>query len=129
MADRCSHHIIVLTTGKQDRGAKATLALSWGCAALALGKSVSLFFTMEGTVWALAGAMKGVAVGGFEPLANYLDQYLDLGGEILVCSPCSDYYCSWSPEELPARLIPQAKLTGLTTIAAMCGPGTNIITF
>jgi len=73
--------------------------------------------------------MKGVAVGGFEPLANYLDQYMELGGEILVCSPCSDYYCSFDSTELPAKLLPKAKLVGLATIVGMASPGCNIITF
>ena len=39
--------LITLTTGKQDRGTRATLAFSWGCAALAMGKKVSIYLTME----------------------------------------------------------------------------------
>ncbi|MFZ2957007.1 MAG: DsrE family protein [Candidatus Ozemobacteraceae bacterium] len=129
MADNSNRLIIVLTTGKQDRGTKATLAFSWGCTALAMGKSVSMFLTMEGTIWALQNAMKDVAVGGFEPLSNYLEQYLELGGEILVCAPCSLYYCSSDSDNIQSRLIPNSRMVGLTTVVGMAGPGSSIITF
>ncbi|MFH0803084.1 MAG: DsrE family protein [bacterium] len=121
--------MIVLTTGKQDRGTRATLAFSWGCAALSLGKKVSLYLTMDGTVWAMHGAMKGVEVNGFEPLKNYKDQFVEFGGEILVCAPCSEYYCSSDQKQLSESLIAEAKLVGLTTIAAKADTKTQIITF
>lgn len=121
--------IIVLTTGKQDRGTRATLAFAWGCAALAMGRDVSIYLTMDGTIWALKDSMKDVVVGGFEPLCNYKEQYLSLGGEILVCAPCSDYYCSFDRDRMDEMIIPEAKLVGLTTIVGKTKPGTKIITF
>lgn len=121
--------LITLTTGKQDRGTRATLALSWGCAALAMGQTVSIFFTMDGTVWASNRATKGVSVGGFETLEEYITQFVDLGGEILVCAPCSEYYCSVESAELRGNLIKEAKLTGLATIVSIMGPNTKTITF
>jgi len=63
--------IVVLTTGKGDRGTRATLAFSWACISLALGRPTSVYLTMEGTIWALKNATHGVRVDGFEPLANY----------------------------------------------------------
>ena len=66
--------LITLTTGKQDRGTRATLAFSWGCAALAMGQSVSIFMTMDGSIWATKNATKGVSVGGFDNLDEYLDR-------------------------------------------------------
>ncbi|MDQ7823429.1 MAG: DsrE family protein [Candidatus Eremiobacteraeota bacterium] len=121
--------IMVLTTGKQDRGTRATLAFAWGCAALAMGKQVSMYLTMEGTMWALRGAMRDVEVGGFEPLSAYLEQYCALGGELLVCAPCSEYYCSFDRDTMTEKLIPEAKLVGLTTIVGKTGPSTKVITF
>jgi predicted peroxiredoxin len=50
MSSEAPDAMIVLTTGKQDRGTRATLAFCWGCTALALGQRVSMFLTMEGTV-------------------------------------------------------------------------------
>ena len=50
--------LIILTTGKQDRGTRATLAFSWGRAALAMGQEVTMYLTMDGTVWAMRGSVR-----------------------------------------------------------------------
>ena len=121
--------LITITTGKHDRGSKATLAFSWGCAALAMGKSVSIYLSMDGTVWAAKGAMKGVEVGGFEPLQDYLEQFIDLGGELLVCAPCTEYYCAFDRGLIPSTLIAEAKLTGLASIVAKMSNNTSSLTF
>jgi predicted peroxiredoxin len=121
--------MIVLTTGKQDRGTRATLAFSWGCAALAMGQTVAVYLTMDGTVWASKGAADNVSVAGFETLDCYIEQFLALGGEILVCAPCSEYYCSFTPASGHSALLPEAQLVGLATIVSRTGQGTKIITF
>ena len=121
--------MITLTTGKQDRGTRATLALSWGCAALAMGQNVSLFLTMDGTVWASKGSAKEVAVAGFEPLEEYFEQFTELGGELLVCAPCTEYYCSVDTNNIGGVLRTEAELTGLATIVSKIGDTTKTITF
>jgi len=121
--------VVVLTTGKHDRGTRATLAFAWACTALAMGKSVSLYLTMDGTIWAMQGTMKGLKVEGFEPLTEYLDQFFVLGGEMMVCAPCSEYYCSFETKKMTETLIPEAKLVGLTTIVSKIGPGSCVVTF
>lgn len=121
--------MIVLTTGKQDRGTRATLALSWGCAALAMGKAVAIYMTMDGTIWGTRGATDCVEVGGFEPLAEYLEQFIALGGDILVCAPCSEYYCSFDRSLIPGTLIEEAELVGLATIVNRITSATKVITF
>jgi predicted peroxiredoxin len=121
--------VVVLTTGKHDRGTRATLAFAWACTALAMGKPVSLYLTMDGTLWAMHGTMKGLQVEGFEPLSQYLEQFLLLGGELMVCAPCSEYYCSFDPAKISSNLIPEAKLVGLTTIVSKIGPGSSVVSF
>ena len=121
--------LIILTTGKQDRGTRATLAFSWGCAALAMGQDVTMFLTMEGTVWAVRGAVREVEVGGFEPLEDYLEQFLALGGELLVCAPCSEYYCALDRDSIPTQVIQGAQLAGLATIVSRIDEKTKTITF
>ena len=121
--------LIALTTGKQDRGTRATLAFAWGCAALAMGQKVTLFLTMDGTVWGMKGAMKDVVVGGFEPLDDYLEQFLALDGELLVCAPCTEYYCSFDREQIESTIIEDAELTGLATIVSKMGEETKTVTF
>lgn len=121
--------LITLSTGKQDRGSRATLAFSWACTALAMGKTVTMFLTMDGTVWAGINATKGVAVAGFEPLSEYLEQFFLLGGEMLVCAPCTEYYCAIDSQNPEGKVIDEAKLAGLATVVSRIGNNTNTITF
>lgn len=120
--------MIVLTTGKQDRGTRATLAFAWGCAALAMGQRTAIYLTMDATVWAIQGATRGVTVSGFEPLEQYLEQFEALGGEILVCAPCSEYYCSLEGIPSGSLLRQGVRLVGLATIVNLTGPQTRVIT-
>ncbi len=119
--------VLVLTTGKQDRGTRATLAFSWGCAALAMGQSASIFLTMDGTVWSMQGSMSKITVAGFDSLETYYEQFVELGGEILVCGPCAQYYCSM-PDTGDARPQGEAKMVGLATIVSKIGSNTKVIT-
>ncbi len=120
--------LITLTNGKSDRGTRATLAFAWGCAALAMGQKVVIYLTMDGTIWAARGAMKGIEIGGFDPLDEYLEQFIALGGKILVCAPCTEYYCAFDRESIVDTLIEEAEVTGLATIVSISGNNTKIIT-
>ncbi|MBI1948045.1 MAG: DsrE family protein [Deltaproteobacteria bacterium] len=120
--------VVVLTTGRQDRGARATLAFGWACTALAAGASVSLFLTIDGAIWALRNAAQGIRIEGYEPLHNYLEQFLALDGELLVCAPCTKYYCGLRDGE-DGALHPAAKLAGLMTVVARASQGAQVVTF
>lgn len=121
--------MVVLTTGKHDRGARATLAFSWACSALALGKRTSVFLTMDGTIWAMRGSASGVQVEGFEPLTNYIETFLSLGGEMMVCAPCTEYYCAAPRPDASPALLEGANLAGLATVVAQAGPACNVVSF
>jgi predicted peroxiredoxin len=121
--------VVVLMTGKQDRGARATLAFGWACTALAMGRAVAVYLTMDGTYWSLKGSTDKVQVEGFEPLQQYLEQFDELGGEILVCSPCSEYYCNFDRSAMESKMIPQAQVVGLSTVVGRIGPTTSVVTF
>lgn len=121
--------LVVLTTGKTDRGMRATLAFCWACSALAMGQRTSIFLTMDGTCWASSNSMKGVRVGGFEPLDAYLESFLSLGGRLLVCAPCTEFYCDRSAKDSDrADLIDGAEPVGLATVVSLAGPGCRVIT-
>jgi len=124
-----SETIIVLTTGKQDRGTRATLAFAWGCTALAMGHKATLYMTMDGTIWSLPGGTSHVQVGGFESLEEYVKQFQELGGEILVCAPCTEYYCSFDGPGSPEKIREGIELTGLASIVGKIDSGTNVVTF
>ncbi len=127
--DNDAEVLVVLRTGKQDRGAAATLAYGWACTALALGKNVTMFLTMDGTIWSLKESSKGVKVEGFDPLDEYIEQFFSLGGKMLICAPCTQYYCS-IPKDLQSKeFYEEAELAGLSTVVSMVGKETSVATF
>lgn len=128
MANECDV-VVVLTSGKQDRGTRATLAFGWACTALAMGKSVAVYLTMDGTYWAVHNSADKVHVEGFEPLQEYITQFFELGGSMLVCAPCSEYYCGFDRSVIGDTLLPGAKLSGLSSIVALVSPATCVISF
>jgi len=121
--------MIVLTSGKQDRGTRATLAFGWACAALAMGKKVTMYLTMDGTYWATKGAASNVKVDGFESLNEYITNFFELGGKMLVCAPCTEYYCSFIDKNSAVSLLPEAALSGLGSVVGQISPSTSVITF
>ena len=108
--------LIILTTGAEDRGSRATLAFAMGVSSLISGVDTSLFLTMAGTFWSREHALRKVRIEGFEPLGVYVDQYRETGGHILVCSPCNEFYCAIGKD---SPLMPGAELSGLTAIVDM----------
>lgn len=108
--------LILLTTGAEDRGSRATLAFAMGVSSLISRVETALFMTIGGTFWSRESAFRKVRIDGFEPLGVYVDQYRELGGRILVCSPCNEFYCSIGKDN---PLMPGAELSGLTAIVDM----------
>ncbi|MBT3217885.1 MAG: hypothetical protein HN348_02230 [Proteobacteria bacterium] len=114
--------LIILTTGTEDRGNRATLAFSMGVAAQISGVETTIYMTMGGTVWSHGQAINKVHIDGFDSLATYIDQFVDLGGQMLVCSPCYDFYCSIAQ----APLREGAELSGLTTVVDLALSGSVV---
>ena len=85
--------LIILTTGPEDRGNRATLAFSMAVAALISGVDTTLYLTMGGTFWSRGSAKQKVHIEGFDPLQTYLEQFMETGGKLMVCSPCNEFYC------------------------------------
>lgn len=108
-----SKMLILITTGPEDRGNRATLAFAMGVASLISGVETSIYMTMSGTFWSRQKAFAKVHIEGFEPLDVYQEQFVEAGGKILVCSPCDAFYCSIADD---SPLIDGAELCGLTHI-------------
>ena len=105
--------LIILTTGADDRGNRATLAFAMGVSSLISGVDTTIYMTMGGTFWSREEAHKKVAIEGFEPLRVYVQQFLDAGGRVLVCSPCDTFYCSIGHD---SKRLPGSELAGLTHV-------------
>jgi len=81
--------LIMLASGNDDSGKRATLALSAACSALAMENEVSIFLVGDGAFWADSKNTIGVVVAGFPPLESLIETYLELGGRITICSTCA----------------------------------------
>jgi predicted peroxiredoxin len=113
MADDQKKMLIILTSGPEDRGNRATLAFSMGVTALFTGVETTLYMTMGGTFWSRKSSIERVRIDGFEPLKEYVEQYRELGGKIVVCSPCDEFY--W-PIDLAGERLDGSELVGLTYV-------------
>ena len=105
--------LLIVTTGPEDRGNRATLAFSMGVAALISGVEADIYLTMGGAFWSRRESITSVQIDGFEPLEVYVDQFVEAGGRILVCSPCHDFYCSIAGKP---GVMEGAQLVGLTHV-------------
>ena len=113
MTENKSGLLIILTTGAEDRGNRATLAFAMGVSALISGVEATIYMTVSGAFWSRQSAVKTAHIAGFEPLSVYVNQFIEAGGRILVCSPCNEFYCSIAKD---SPLLPKAEISGLTHV-------------
>ena len=90
--------LVVLTTGNDDGGERATLAFSSACSAAVLGKKTTVFLVGDGTYWGYENHGKDVQQPGFPPLEALINEFIELGGEILVCAVGCEQLRSVLPE-------------------------------
>jgi len=129
MGDAKKRYLIILSTGKTDKGAKATLAFAWGCSALSMGYEVMLMVTAEGTVWGVKGESDGIHFPGFEPLEDYILQFKELGGTLCVCPPCLEHYCSIDRETALKGLRQGGELCGIARAIEYSAHGAQVVNF
>jgi predicted peroxiredoxin len=107
MADKV---VINLATGLED-AERVTVAFLVGGAAVEQGKQVAMFLTKEAVRLGLPGYAEAVACDGCPPLSRLLQQYVDGGGELLVCPIC---FTARKLDE--AQLTDNARLAGATPL-------------
>ncbi|TXH70645.1 MAG: hypothetical protein E6Q83_05220 [Thiothrix sp.] len=86
-------YVIVLATGLEDHGKRATLAFSAACSALAIDRPTYVFLVGDGSHWAYEGHADAIHQAGFPALNELIDTYLELDGKLYICSAC-DQVCS-----------------------------------
>lgn len=84
MADKL---VVNLATGLEDPE-RVTVAFLVGGAGIQRGASVAMFLTKDAVRLALPGEAGGVACDGCPPLERLFEQYVEGGGELLVCPIC-----------------------------------------
>jgi len=80
--------VVILTSGQEDAGKRATLAFSLACTAQSMDRASYVFMIGDGVHWAYEGHGDGVQVAGFPALNELIETFVELGGVIFVCSTC-----------------------------------------
>jgi predicted peroxiredoxin len=102
--------VINLATGLEDPE-RVTVAFLVAGAALEQGRQVTMFLTKEAVRLGFKDHMQGVACEGCPPLPRLYEQYIQGGGELLVCPVC---FTARKLEE--GQLGPGARLGGATPL-------------
>ncbi|MCA9079009.1 MAG: DsrE family protein [Planctomycetaceae bacterium] len=119
--------VVMLTSGKSDNGKNATLAFSCALSSIALGQPTSVFLTSDGAVWGYHGSASGITVQGFPPLSDLIQQFLDAGGTLLLCSVCHRTCSSGGPDDDPhGRALGQTRIAGFATVVELALNGVCI---
>jgi predicted peroxiredoxin len=122
-------HLIILSQGHADGGEKATLAFGLAMSALACGDEATVYLTMGGVCWAYRPCSVGSCVKEQEPVCEFIEQFLELGGRLLLCSRCVEDGCGRS-QTCPTDqdLFPGVEFVGLATITELA-PSCAVYTF
>ncbi|MBM4762999.1 DsrE family protein [Bacillus sp. B15-48] len=79
--------LVSLTHAKNDQD-KATVAFVVANAAVASGQETVVFLNVEGAYLGAKGYADDIHEEGFAPLKQLMDQFIEAGGNLWVCSPC-----------------------------------------
>lgn len=105
--------ILYIATHGPGDPERATLPFVLANAALAMG--VEAVVALQGdAVWlGVKGTASHVFAGGLPPLQELLEGFLELGGRLLVCSPCLQHRKMDAQSLMPgAQVVAAATLTG-----------------
>ncbi len=95
---------IILSSGLEDGGTKAMFAVGMGLSALANGAEVYLFLALAAAPLGTPSGCRGMRPRGFsDPLDKYIDEFLELGGQVEVCTSCHEEYCHHLPRMADGR--------------------------
>lgn len=111
------HYTVILTSGAEDGGKRATLAASMACTALSMDLRTHLFLVGDGSYWAYEGHADGIQVVGFPALEELLDSFVLLGGSLAICSTCDQVLCHASGgSDRPLRRRAGAQIQGMAAL-------------
>lgn len=86
MAD--TEKLVIMVLHGPDDPEEASIPFVLAVAAMASDVEAVIGLQGSGVELAVKGAADSVEARGFPPLAKLLDDYRELGGKLLLCSPC-----------------------------------------
>jgi len=87
MAEGKGKVVVNLATGHED-AERVTVAFLVAVAALEQGRPVTMFTTKEAVRLGLPGYAQAIEAAGSPPVAKLFDQFVEGGGELLLCPVC-----------------------------------------
>jgi len=103
-------YAVILASGLEDGGKRATLAFAAACTAQMMDLDTIVFMIGDGAHWASDGHAEQVHAPGFPALADLIDLFVEAGGQLLLCSAC-DGACG-----LPSVRRRDVRVSGLASL-------------
>lgn len=80
--------LVIISTIGEENPEKATLPFVLATAAQSMDAEVVIILQASAVVIAKTGEAEKINAKGFMPLKKLLDTFIELGGSLMVCSPC-----------------------------------------
>ncbi|OJZ20279.1 MAG: hypothetical protein BGP21_07480 [Thiobacillus sp. 65-29] len=116
---------IMLMSGREDGGKRATLAFVAAVSAAAMERPVQVFMAGDGAIWGDPEQAQDVRMAGFPSLAELVREYLELGGELLICSTC-EHFCTPAGSRTPGHRWPSLKVRGMAALLESQDGGSSL---
>ena len=117
MSDQAGKVVVNLATGHEDAD-RVTVAFLIATAALQRGRPVAMFTTKEAVRLGLPGYAQAIESAGAPPVAKLFEQFVDGGGELLLCPIC---FQARGLDE--SAIVPGARIGGATPLWEWIGDG------
>ncbi len=102
--------LIIITSGKEDKGKKAVLGFTLAISALRNHNDVTIFLTKNGTIWCSPDQAKSIYIRGIKTLDDYIHTFLRMQGKLFVSSKESesdaDAEFEYSEEASKEKVVP-----------------------
>lgn len=115
--------LVIVATHGPDDPERATIPFVMACAALASDVEVVMGFQAEGVLLVDRGKAETVQAPEFPPLAKLVDDFLELGGTLLVCAPCA------RSRGITGSLIPGAEIVAAARFVAEVTSATSTLVY
>ncbi len=117
-----SNKFLIHCSDAKSNSEDATVTFIIAAAAAAASERTAIFLSSDAVRLATPGYAEGVLAEGYEPFKNYLDSFLENGGELWVCPACAKARGIEAEE-----LIDGAELTGAAVMINFVAEGAKML--